>query len=1324
MNNNTGTGANANTINNSRFSEVHPIPANWFTIPNINNSGNNLENNPENVTSENATGENGASVNLRQQENQVLANLQRQRISFINSSEQANRRLFQIFNPNHNSYDDRTSNASALVDEYTLDQYNTLVQGIISNFKDKCSQTLEQICNKFHTRHVDLLEKFKQDNQNLKDMQLEVDTDRRSSIPTLSPEDRVLKLQDIKRLANLQKTRIRLGEMDMASLKSIRQKYEQIIDNFSREFAQKFHGIIENDNQFMNFKTLINKYLKEVYALKYFKATNNNDLGNTTNIDIRTPTTVSFVSNNQLTSNTLNGNNVHHIGNFGFLSTFSNGSNLVVNNDDGNATANIVPEKKKFPLNKVPLEIMGLILERINKKSELVMLLPVCRAWAEIIVKIIYYRPQLDKKHQLDAFMETMVKLGSQTVFDYRFFIKRLNFSFVADHITDEKLLHFTGCPNLERLTLVFCRNVTSSSISSVLTNCTYLQSVDVTGVKQINDNIFNTLAYDCQRVQGFYVPQASLVSYDALDTFITHATYLKRIKITANKRMNDELVEKMAHMCPLLVEVDISDSPNVHDESLLVLFSKLSQLREFRITHNTNVSDKLFLDLYKYVKHLPALRLVDISACENITDKGIEKLVDMSPKLRNAFLGKCSKITDRSLFALSKLGKNLQTLHFGHCYNITDRGVQRLTSRCIRLQYVDFACCIELTNKSLYELADLPKLKRIGLVKCSQITDEGLLNMVSMRGRNDTLERVHLSYCTNLSIYPIYELLMACPRLSHLSLTAIPSFLRPDITTFCRAPPSDFSENQRQIFCVFSGKGVQRLRHYLMSIITPTSSPQTSIKEVLLNYLYTYGLCKNGETPNEALERLSIEVDQESVAILTAAQASPFTNASLNNENELQNMNFERLEEVFGAFHPVPQDALLTTDLANQLVLQLDHEFVDNPLYNDFDNSGSSDESNGNNFYYHYDDPVFTVAPGASRQINMELCEIVRKIALLQKKIADFEVNVASISRVQFQFAGCLINTMVSIYNEMHNLNRKIARLQSSIYSNGSGIDNERDLIGIAFWRFWWRKKIFESFANYRLSTVALRLYLKENIAALTRYREISIARYREQWNETNGDNLVTNNDNNTNDNNNTNNSGNNSIQGDGGSSDDLGSISTGLEGSGSGDGNPGISESTEAFNVELARRLRNHRNDNGLPPPQLQQQPLVNIDNTQNMSNLRHPFFITRNQYLVPDETGTIIERTFQSLPLPSGGQEQQRLTGLGVTMNNNNNNSNNSNIARVSINTNNVSNFTPNSAPIPITNSNDNNTERPATQTETIVPDHEVELINRDVDSMMED
>jgi hypothetical protein len=39
---------------------------------------------------------------------------------------------------------------------------------------------------------------------------------------------------------------------------------------------------------------------------------------------------------------------------------------------------------------------------------------------------------------------------------------------------------------------------------------------------------------------------------------------------------------------------------------------------------------------------------------------------------------------------------------------------------------------------------------------------------------------------------------------------------LRPDLTRFCRDAPQEFTHPQRDVFCVFSGEGVQRLREYL----------------------------------------------------------------------------------------------------------------------------------------------------------------------------------------------------------------------------------------------------------------------------------------------------------------------------------------------------------------------------------------------------------------------------------------------------------------------------------------------------------------------------
>lgn len=57
------------------------------------------------------------------------------------------------------------------------------------------------------------------------------------------------------------------------------------------------------------------------------------------------------------------------------------------------------------------------------------------------------------------------------------------------------------------------------------------------------------------------------------------------------------------------------------------------------------------------------------------------------------------------------------------------------------------------------------------------------------------------------------------CPRLTHLSLTGVQTFLREDLTRFCRDAPPEFTHPQRDVFCVFSGEGVSRLREYLQRL-------------------------------------------------------------------------------------------------------------------------------------------------------------------------------------------------------------------------------------------------------------------------------------------------------------------------------------------------------------------------------------------------------------------------------------------------------------------------------------------------------------------------
>jgi hypothetical protein len=101
-----------------------------------------------------------------------------------------------------------------------------------------------------------------------------------------------------------------------------------------------------------------------------------------------------------------------------------------------------------------------------------------------------------------------------------------------------------------------------------------------------------------------------------------------------------------------------------------------------------------------------------------------------------------------------------------------------------------------------------------------------------------------------------VHELLNNCPKITHLSLTGIAAFFsRDDLVAFCReAPPGrsysfilpppflcvqssllttiplEFNEEQRQVFCVFSGDGVNKLRDFLNSRATHHTIEESAV--------------------------------------------------------------------------------------------------------------------------------------------------------------------------------------------------------------------------------------------------------------------------------------------------------------------------------------------------------------------------------------------------------------------------------------------------------------------------------------------------------------
>ncbi|KAJ5945539.1 hypothetical protein N7454_002378 [Penicillium verhagenii] len=467
------------------------------------------------------------------------------------------------------------------------------------------------------------------------------------------------------------------------------------------------------------------------------------------------------------------------------------------------------------PIGHLPPEILIAIFSKLVSPVDILNCMLVSRNWAANSVGILWHRPSCGNWDNLKS---VTASVGNPlSLFAYADLIKRLNLSTLARDVSDGTVVPFTQCKRIERLTLTNCSELSDRGVSDLVEGNRHLQALDVSDLVHLTDHTLYTVSRNCPRLQGLNITGCKKVTDESLIIVSQNCHQIKRLKLNGVENVSNRSILSFAENCPAILEIDLHDCKLVTSPSITALLTTLRYLRELRLAHCVEIDDSAFLNLPDG-RVFESLRILDLTACENLKDEAVERIVFAAPRLRNLVLAKCRFITDRSVQAICRLGKNLHYVHLGHCSNITDPAVMQLIKACNRIRYIDLACCNRLTDVSVQQLALLPKLRRIGLVKCQNITDLSIKAFARRRSNPmvSNLERVHLSYCTGLTMSSIRPLINECPRLTHLSLTGVPEFLSPALTKFCREAPAEFTQQQRDVFCVFSGEGVFKLRDFL----------------------------------------------------------------------------------------------------------------------------------------------------------------------------------------------------------------------------------------------------------------------------------------------------------------------------------------------------------------------------------------------------------------------------------------------------------------------------------------------------------------------------
>ncbi|KAJ1308987.1 hypothetical protein OPQ81_004669 [Rhizoctonia solani] len=508
------------------------------------------------------------------------------------------------------------------------------------------------------------------------------------------------------------------------------------------------------------------------------------------------------------------------------------------------------------PANNLPPEVLIHIFRLIPLPKDLYACLLVCRSWCACAVELMWHKPMATK---IPALWKLLNAFGRDNLtFRYASFVRRLNFMSFGGDLSDIMVSRIADCTRLERLTLVNCTNVTDESLEAILSKMPNLVALDLTGVGLVTDRSITALAHTASRLQGINLGGCKLVTDAGIVELATHCTLLRRVKL-AGLQVTNQSVIHLARQCPLLLEMDLNGCTAISNDAIRELWTCSGHIRELKLgligaaltddafpvpadpqprmitSPNGSQSPPLLLPPetgLTTTRSFEHLRILDLTGCASLTDAAVEGIISVAPKIRNLVLAKCTLLTDNAIASVCKLGRYLHYLHLGHVSLITDRAVIQLARTCTRLRYVDLACCTQLTDLSVSELATLVKLRRIGLVRVMNLTDQAVF---ALSERQSSLERIHLSYCEQITIPAIHFLLQRLHKLTHLSLTGIPAFRREELQRYCRTPPREFNPSQRAAFCVYSGKGVADLRRYLeylSSTVDGMRGPLTSDTE------------------------------------------------------------------------------------------------------------------------------------------------------------------------------------------------------------------------------------------------------------------------------------------------------------------------------------------------------------------------------------------------------------------------------------------------------------------------------------------------------------
>jgi hypothetical protein len=208
------------------------------------------------------------------------------------------------------------------------------------------------------------------------------------------------------------------------------------------------------------------------------------------------------------------------------MSSITTNDHMVYTNNNTDAT------NKQYP--SIPSELIVYIFKFLSNPLDLRSAILVCKLWCSCGVDLLWSRPALLSIPLATKMCDIMTLDRTQTIFPYATYIRRLNFSFLVQELTDETLVRFSNCTRLERLLLPGCNKATEEGLKQILQAGKGLYSLDLSEIPAVTDAVLDSVARFCPKLHTLYLAGCAAITDDAIMQLAASCTSLKRVSISS----------------------------------------------------------------------------------------------------------------------------------------------------------------------------------------------------------------------------------------------------------------------------------------------------------------------------------------------------------------------------------------------------------------------------------------------------------------------------------------------------------------------------------------------------------------------------------------------------------------------------------------------------------------------------------------------------------------------------------------------------------------------------------------------------------------------